>query len=109
MVYRVLVWMLSVNIVQQMGNQNEDHYLLTVENCRVSQMSNISYQISFWFEQSTRTQAEYTVGLGRVRCLLEDFSSIAFLSTIDSSQPFINVLPPTKVMWICCKNPQACL
>ena len=46
-----------INIVQQMGNQNEDDYLLTVQWTFVE--GNISYHISFRFEQSTRTQAEY--------------------------------------------------
>ena len=51
--------------MQQMGNQNEDHHLFTVpvKICGRSQVSNISYHISFRVEQSTRTQAKYTVRL----------------------------------------------
>ena len=38
----------------------------------------------------------FSVNIDTVVFLLEDFSSIAFMSAIDSLQPFMNVLPEPK-------------
>ena len=45
------------------------------------------------------SRSEYirsSVNIDTVVFLLEDFSSIAFMSSIDSLQPFMNVLPQPK-------------
>ena len=46
------------------------------------------------------SRSEYiqsSVNIDTVVFLLEDFSSIAFMSAIDSLQPFMNVLPQSKL------------
>ena len=55
------------------------------------------------------SRSEYirsSVNMDTVVFLLEDFSSIALTSAIDSLQPFMNVLPHPKS---CCKNSQTSL